>query len=147
MIWTLLAILGVPVWLIAGGLGAVLWSRLHFRNQPGVFMAKIRLAEGEQAAVGTKWRTVYARRIHDVLLINKGVALMQVIPIGISDAESMERVADAAGVRFRGGVARAYRLHTDSKAAIEVAALDIRELQAFERDKRGSIENSEEGPA
>jgi hypothetical protein len=138
MIWAVLAVLGVPVWLIAGGLGAVVWSRLQFRNQPGVFAAKIRLAQGEQAGIGKKWRRVFARRIHDVLLINKGAALMQVIPIGIRNAESVEGLAEAEGIRLRGRTPQAYRLHTDTDAIIEAAAIDTREFQALEHDMRGS---------
>ena len=71
MIWALLALLGVPIWLIVGVLLSVWLSRKKFRAQDGVFVVSIR-PQGEQ-----KWpRTVaYGRCFRGVIAINRGVAL------------------------------------------------------------------------
>lgn len=129
MIWAALALLGVPIWLIVGALGAVLWSRRHFKKQPGVFVAKVRLLEGDQPGIGRKWHGVYARLIHDVLLINKGVALMRVIPVGIGSVESRGRLSEAEGIRIKGRYPWSLRLQTDQGAVIEVATLAADELR------------------
>ena len=43
MLWATLALLGVPLWLVAGGLALMLWSRHRFKKQDGVFPTKMRL--------------------------------------------------------------------------------------------------------
>jgi hypothetical protein len=42
MIWALLALLGVPIWLVLGGLCGALVSRRWFRAQPEVFALSFR---------------------------------------------------------------------------------------------------------
>ncbi len=71
MIWALLAVLGVPIWLVVGALAGALLSRRRFQAQPGVFRLK------ERGAGQDKWprRTAYGRVIHSVLIVNKGLAL------------------------------------------------------------------------
>jgi hypothetical protein len=46
MVWIVLGCIGFPIWLIAGVLAALLWNRRHFKKQPGVFPAKLRLESG-----------------------------------------------------------------------------------------------------
>lgn len=99
MIWALLAVLGVPIWLIVGALGTVLWSRRQFRMQEDVFPLSIR-APGEDS-----WpRTVtYGRLIRDILVVNRGPALLRatilpitaVRPIGLTTAP--RKIDDATG--------------------------------------------------
>ena len=66
MLWALLALLGVPIWLILGVLGGAYWNRRRFKQVPGVFRLKYKEALSE------KWprQATYGRWIHDVLLIN-----------------------------------------------------------------------------
>ncbi len=73
MVWALLAVLGVPIWLIVGALGAVVFSRRHFMAQPGVFRLKMRQTDQE------KWPRGFAhgRAVHDVLIVNVGPALLR----------------------------------------------------------------------
>ena len=61
MIWALLAILGVPLWLIVGLLLGVVLSRKNFRNQEGVFALAVR-SEG-----AAKWPRglIYGRRVRN----------------------------------------------------------------------------------
>ena len=73
MIWALLALLGVPIWLIVGVLVSVWYSRRHFRAQDGVFVLSIR-AHGDQ-----RWpRTpAYGRCFPGIIVVNRGVALLR----------------------------------------------------------------------
>jgi hypothetical protein len=69
----LLAFLAVPIWLFAGVLLGVALSRRNFRRQEGVF-ALVARPEG-----ATKWPRlpVYGRQIRDVLVVNRGLALLR----------------------------------------------------------------------
>lgn len=73
MIWAILAALGVPIWLIVGALAGALISRRHFREQPDVFALSTR----EHGKDGWPRRRVYGRYVHDVLLVNSGLALVR----------------------------------------------------------------------
>ncbi len=79
MIWALLAILGVPIWLIVGALTAAVISRRRFKAQPGVFRIKLRPVDED------RWprRTAYGRLVHDVLIVNSGIALIRTTVRGI----------------------------------------------------------------
>lgn len=72
MIWALLAILGVPLWLIVGALTGALVSRRRFRSQPDVFSLLLRRHDG-------KWprSLAYGRLVRDVLLVNRGLGLIR----------------------------------------------------------------------
>lgn len=86
MIWALLAILGVPLWLIVGLLAGVVLSRRNFRRQDGVFALKVR-SEG-----AAKWpRTlIYGRQVRDVLVTTRGAALLR------TEFHAVDEVADLA---------------------------------------------------
>ncbi len=73
MIWALLAILGVPIWLIVGILIGILLTRRSFKQQPGVFAASVRNENGD------KWprQLTYGRLVRDVLVLNRGAALLR----------------------------------------------------------------------
>ena len=73
MIWAILAILGVPLWLILGALGGTLWSRRRFRALPGVFP----LATREPGKAKWPRMPAYGRVISDVIVVNRGVALQR----------------------------------------------------------------------
>ncbi len=93
MIWALLALLGVPIWLVLGALMAAFVSRRSFQKSEGVFPLRIR----ESSA--TKFqRKAHARWVHDVLLVNKGLALVRTTAYGI---ESL-RILDSPGEPIKG---------------------------------------------
>jgi hypothetical protein len=79
MIWILLAVLGVPLWLVAGALIAGLWSRRSFCRSPGVFKTTLRLHEGEVHGLDGSWPRLpgYGRWVHDVLIVHRGMALVR----------------------------------------------------------------------
>jgi hypothetical protein len=81
MIWALLAILGVPMWLLVGVLLTVLWSRRSVKGDPDV----IRMKERDANAEGWPRRVVYGRFVHDVLVIHLGPALVRTQVRGIAE--------------------------------------------------------------
>jgi hypothetical protein len=113
MIWALLALLGVPLWLIVGVLAAGLWSRRRFKRQPGVFRLKFR--ESDEA----RWsrRFSYGRIVHDVLVVNAGLALIRTGVFGIS---SVSEVRDA-GSTPPFDDARVYELTFDDGSERQIA--------------------------
>lgn len=86
VIWALLAILGVPIWLIVGALGGALWSRRRFRSQEGVFPLAMRRA-GESS-----WprMPVSGRLIRDILIVNRGIAMVRTEVYPIIDVRPVE---------------------------------------------------------
>ena len=65
--------LGVPIWLVVGALGSALFSRHRFKTRTGVIPLLFREA-GED-----KWprRPSYGRYVHNVLVVNRGLALVR----------------------------------------------------------------------
>jgi hypothetical protein len=111
MIWALLAILGVPIWLVVGALALALWHRHTFKQQPGVFPLKLRVDSGSVPGLKEKWprMTYYAFWVHDVLLIHKGLALMRALPLPVAAGEGepdtlhLERQPYLLNFRLDGG--------------------------------------------
>lgn len=73
MIWALLALLGVPIWLVVGFLTGALVSRRRFQAQDGVFVLSFR----EHGVTNWPRRVGHGRYVHDVLLVNSGLALVR----------------------------------------------------------------------
>lgn len=95
MVWILLAALGVPVWFVVGALAAGLWSRRAFKQTPGIFPAKLRVAAGKVPGVNASWPRLplYARWVHDVLLVHHGFALVRisVLPVASVSGPLVDR--------------------------------------------------------
>lgn len=99
MVWALLAILGVPIWLVVGTLAGALWNRRRFRSQAGVFPIATRTA-GD----GSWPRTVaHGRLVRDVLVVNRGLALVRSELYPIVDVRALDgplpekRISGATG--------------------------------------------------
>jgi hypothetical protein len=120
MIWILLAALGVPIWLIVGGLGAALLSRRKFRQGPGVFPCKVRIESGSDAPGKWSRPTGYAAWVHDVLLVHAGLALIRVRALPTAEAEGP--ISPARDVKVKRGDAVSLRLRLDDGSIAEVAA-------------------------
>jgi hypothetical protein len=122
VIWILLAMLGVPLWLILGALSGALWSRRTFRRAAGVFPCKIRIVSGPESPAKWTRATTYARWVHDVLLVHAGLALVRfrALPVAAVDAP----IAPASDVKLKGGddvVTASLRL--DDGSVVEIAGL------------------------
>lgn len=71
MIWALLALLGIPIWLIIGALLATLMQRRRVLAAEGVFYYRVRTDKGWSRTKGV------ARWVSDVLIRYKGIALLR----------------------------------------------------------------------
>ena len=130
MLWALLALLGVPQWIVVGGLALSLWQRSKFKKQEGVFPTKIRLESGTAPGVSEKWPPMssFAVWVHDVLLVHKGLGLISTFPLGVeapkgavesADPEEVKRLGEnLVLLRFRldGGAVLAMAVPAESKA-------------------------------
>ena len=112
-----LAALGVPLWLVLGALAAGLWSRRSFRRTPGVFEAKCRRIAPATSATWPR-RTVYARWVHDVLIVHQGVALVRNRALPVAGLTTTA-AGDVKGLGKRPVVVR---LRLDGGEEVEVAA-------------------------
>lgn len=119
MVWALLAILGVPIWLVLGALGGSLLSRRNFQSNPEVFATRVRKFE---AGMPNKWSgKLHARWVHDVLLANKGLALVHtdaypIVSVGPAPAP------DPGECKGLGDAPVAMTVTTDEGAVYEIAA-------------------------
>jgi len=113
MIWALLAILGVPIWLVLGMLGAALWNRHHFKQKPGVFRLKFR------QGLSKKWpfQSNYGRWVHDVLIINKGLGLVQTTAFGIQSLKMAKITEPVKGI----DMATIFNLTLDDGTDMQIA--------------------------
>ena len=71
MIWATLALLGIPIWLIAIILIAAFRNRNKVRANPDVFEYKLKKGDGWKRKKG------YARWVSDVLIYHAGIALIR----------------------------------------------------------------------
>lgn len=126
MIWALLALLGVPIWLIVGVLGGVWLTRRAFRQQPGVFEVAVRAADAE------KWPRGVAdgRIVSDVLIINRGAALLRT-DIRAIDVSGLD-IGDGPK-RPGGAVGRSVLFADGSRDEVAVAADIAEQLDAAVR--------------
>ncbi len=120
MLAILLTILGVPLWLVLGGVGAGLWSRRSFRKSPGVFAVKARVVDS--AAPPPKWKrkASYARWVHDVLIVHQGLGLVRNRALPVASASPATISSDEVG--GLGDDPVAVRLRLDGGEVVEVAA-------------------------
>ena len=93
MIWAALAVLGVPIWLVLGALIGAMVSRHRFRSQPDVIPLVFRSANDD------KWpkRLSYGRYIHNVLIVNHGLAEIRTSVHVVEDANPL----DLSGAAFK----------------------------------------------
>jgi hypothetical protein len=71
--------------------------------------------------------------VHDVLILRKGLGLMQSIPYGISGVESHEQDADPDEVKGLGEHPVVIRVRLDDGSILQVALTEIRDELAPER--------------
>jgi hypothetical protein len=123
MLWALLALLGVPLWLVLGGLSVSLWHRHKFRQRPDVFTTKIRLESGSNSGFKEKWPPVsnYAHWVHDVLLVHKGLGLMPTTPVGVMGLEGSPSDADPEQVKRLGESPKLLRIKLDDGSILQLA--------------------------
>lgn len=123
MLWALLAILGVPLWLVVGGLSFSLWNRHKFRQQPGVFTTKIRLESGQFTGFREKWPPAsnYAIWVHDVLIVHKGLGLVPTSPVGVKGLVGAPTDANPELVKRLGDNPKMVRIELDDDSILLLA--------------------------
>jgi hypothetical protein len=131
MVAILLAVLGVPLWLVAGMVLGALYSRHRYRQTPGVFRCKVRTVAGTVGSLKPTWgrMTAYGRWVHDVLLVNQGLALVRVLPIPVAGVVAGPDRADPAQVRRLGPAPMVLTLRVDGDATVALAAGEPDELR------------------
>lgn len=121
MIWALLAVLGVPLWLVAGMLLAVLVTRRRITHGPGVFKARVKIGAGALPGLKEKWSAVHAVWVHDVLLLFKGLSRARVQPLPVAAIVQGPQPLAQSQVKGLGEAPQAMRLRLDSGAEVTVA--------------------------
>lgn len=94
MAYIIMGLLGIPIWLIVGALVVMLWKRNHFKKQPGVFPARLRLESGSFEGLSEKGASTYCVWVHDVLLVHKGMSLTSTLPVPVASAGETKRLGD-----------------------------------------------------
>lgn len=124
MVAILLAVLGVPLWLVAGMVLGALYSRHRYKQSPGVFRCKIRLVDGTAGSLKRTWSRMpaYGRWVHDVLLVNQGLALVRVLPVPVAAVVAGPDKADPAEVKRLGPAPMVVTLRVDGDATVALAA-------------------------
>ena len=122
MIWILLAALGIPLWMIAGLLVGAGLSRRAFKRTPGVFPAKLRAVSADVEHVKRTWprRPGYARWVHDVLLVQRGIALMRTSALPIAHATGP--IDSSAEIRGLGAHPLVMTIALDDGIEVQLAA-------------------------
>jgi hypothetical protein len=134
MIWVLLAMLGVPIWLVVGALVGVALSRRSFRRKDGVFAFNVR-DEG-----ASKWprRVVHGRQIRDVLVTNRGAALLRTEFRAVDDVAELtlddepRRPADAVG--------RLVSLSDGDRLEVAVSSDDAHFIDSLARARNATVD-------
>jgi hypothetical protein len=119
VVWALLALLGVPIWLVVGGLSGALISRRRFRAQEGVFGLSFREHGDENWPRGLG----YGRYLNDVLLVNHGLALVKTSIHVVERAERFE--ADEPPKKIDDPVAWTLTLDDGQVVDVAVSAEDV----------------------
>jgi hypothetical protein len=120
VIWIMLAVLGVPIWLVVGGLLAALGNRRLVRRAPDAFPCKLRVSSAGDPIGGWGRGTASGRWVHDVLLVSKGLALARSDALPVHDLQGS--VTRSVDVKFRSGHPVSIRLSLDDGSTVEVAA-------------------------
>ena len=111
----LLAVLGIPLWLLAIFLFLLLRGRSAVKKIPGSFACKARSVSGDVGGLRDQFPryTDSAHWVHDVLVVHGGNPfLTRTVPLGIVDlvgqpeppdkmAKHLKRVEDPVSVRYR----------------------------------------------
>ena len=138
LVSVILYILGVPLWMIIGGLILILWNRSRVKKQPGIFPIKIR--PDPESNEDSKWpRGVsYAQWVHDVAIIRKGPALLLTVPYGIKGVEGSLQEANPEEVKGLGDHPILARVRLDDDSFIQVALAEVHPELAPEKFQAGT---------
>lgn len=114
--------LGIPLWLIVGMLVFIFWTRHRFKRTEGVFPFKGLIESGSAPGFGKKYprQSGYARWVHDVLLVHKGLALIHTIPLGVVDVIGHPEKAGDENVKRMGEKPAMLSFRLDNGAVVRL---------------------------
>lgn len=123
MISVVLAALGIPLWVVACALIAALWCRREFKRGSETFRARTRIVTAEVAGIEESWsRRLYARWVHDVVVVHRRLALVRRNEVGVARATGPLTVGDPAEIHGLGAHPVVLSHILDSGAAVQLAA-------------------------
>jgi hypothetical protein len=126
MIWALLAIIGVPLWLIALAIVLLLRARVKVRSIPGSVRCKVRSTTPGVPGIRVRFpRTMCSVYwVHHVLIVHTGVFLTRSVPIGIAALESLPQPWEGTHRPGRFESPVTVRLRADSGVDVEAVCAD-----------------------
>ena len=115
---TLLALLGIPIWLLLGALIGAVFSRHNFKAQPDVVPLMFRAADDDKWPRGQ----AYGRYVHNVLIVNHGLAQIRTAVHVVEHVDRLD-LGDTAFKHIDDPIVFAIRLDdgSDYELAIERA--------------------------
>ena len=121
MVWALLAILGVPIWLIVGALAVLLFNRRRVKRLPGAFACKLRPLNADPSPAG-KFSRVSSVGLwaHDVLAVQRGLGLIRTRLLPAASVEGPHPVA-ADTIKGLGESVQSIVITLDDGSQVEVA--------------------------
>jgi hypothetical protein len=134
MLWALLAILGVPIWLVVGVLVGVGLSRRNYQREEGVFAFNVR-PEG-----ASTWprQLAYGRHVRDVLVTNRGAALVRTEFHAVDDV--VDLVLDDPPKKPADAVGRLVTIADGSRLEVAVSESDAEHIDALAQTRSSDDE-------
>ena len=119
-----LAVLGVPLWLVLGWLAARLWHRHVMKQVPGLFELKVRMISGGYRGVDNDFsrRSSHGLWAHEVLIIESGFMVSHVLHFLATESVQAVQTADPEQVAGLGDSPATVRVKLENGSVIEIAA-------------------------
>jgi hypothetical protein len=126
MIWAILIFLGIPLWIIALVLFALVRNRSKITSIPGSVHCKLKCSKGSVPGLGGDYAryTSTAHWIHDVLLVHKGTFLVQTLAVGVTGVAAKPEPIEVSSRIRRIAKPLVIRLTLDSGAEIELVCME-----------------------
>jgi hypothetical protein len=116
LVATILALLGIPIWLLIGALMGALFSRHNFRAQPDVVPLMHRAAGDDKWPRGL----AYGRYVHNVLVVNRGLAQIRTSVVIVEHVDSLD-LGDTTFKHIDDPIGFAIRLDDGSEYELAIA--------------------------
>jgi len=121
----ILALLGVPLWLILGWLAAGVWHRHDVqKNITDVFKLKVRVVDGSYRHLDSKFSRSAELGIwaHDIMILEKGLLLGRNLHFSVTECVQPPQPADPKQVKRLGDKPVTMQFRLDDGTIIEIVA-------------------------
>lgn len=88
MVWAIMAFLGVPIWMIVGGILTLLWRNRSVRKRPGNIQCRM------SAEPGKRWRRGNGIWVHDVFVFTASPWAWNEEPMWVKQSEVRSPTAE-----------------------------------------------------